>query len=108
MRFTVINSEGKKEAITLKNGVESAIFQIFKSQAPTRTGVLRGNIKVNRIDGGFEIISDIYYMPYTVEKWISPRWRGRQNPNERWWDEAFEIALRFLKMVYGEEFKRES
>ena len=29
-----------------------------------------------------------YYMPYTNEKWISPRWHGKQNPNEDWWDKA--------------------
>lgn len=106
--ITVINRETKeKEVITLKGGIENAIFQIFKSQAPTRTGTLKGQIKVNQIDGGFQIISDIYYMPYTTEKWISPRWRGRENPNERWWDEAYEISMRFLTSVYGKEFKRE-
>ena len=104
----VYNRELKKnERITLKGGIENAIFQIFKSQAPTRTGVLKGQIKVNQVEGGFQIISDIYYMPYTTEKWISPRWRGRENPNERWWDEAYEIAIRFLTSVYGKEFKRE-
>lgn len=29
-----------------------------------------------------------YYMPYTNERWISPRWKGKKNPNERWFDEA--------------------
>ncbi len=103
----VINSKGEVEVITLKNGIENAIFQIFKSQAPTRTGTLKGQIKVEQTKEGFNIISDIYYMPYTNEVWISPQWRGRANPNERWWDEAFEIALRFLSSVYGKEFKRE-
>lgn len=104
----VYNRELKqKQEITLKGGIENAIFQIFKSQAPTRTGTLKGQIKVNQVEGGFQIISDIYYMPYTTEKWISPRWRGRENPNERWWDEAYEIAIRFLTSVYGKEFKRE-
>ena len=26
------------------------------------------------------------YMPYTNEKWISPRWKGAKNPNEKWWE----------------------
>ena len=29
-----------------------------------------------------------YYMPYTNEKWVSPRWHGKQNPNEDWFDKA--------------------
>lgn len=60
------------------------------------------------IPGGIRIISDIYYMPYTEEKWISPRWRGRANPNEGWFKQANEIALGFLGRQYGKEFKRES
>jgi hypothetical protein len=91
-----------------ENGIENAVWQIFKSQAPTRTGVLRNQIRVERTEQGFNIISDIYYMPFTNEPWISPRWRGRANPNEKWWDEAYKLALQFLSSVYGKEFKRES
>lgn len=29
-----------------------------------------------------------YYMPYTNERWISPHWKGKKNPNESWFDEA--------------------
>ena len=25
------------------------------------------------------------YVPYTNEPWISPRWHGKKNPNEGWW-----------------------
>lgn len=28
------------------------------------------------------------YMPYTNEKWISPKWNGKKNPNEGWWQGA--------------------
>ena len=31
------------------------------------------------------------YMPFTTLPWISPRWHGRQNPNEGWWDSAVEV-----------------
>lgn len=84
--------------------LENAILQIFKSQAPTRTGTLKGQIRVERLDNGFDIISDIYYMPYTEEKWVSNRWNGRANPNEGWFQDAFNISLRFLATVYGKEF----
>lgn len=26
------------------------------------------------------------YMPFTNERWISPRWKGAENPNEHWWE----------------------
>ena len=32
--------------------------------------------------------TNAYYMPYTNERWISPKWKGAKNPNEDWWDEA--------------------
>ena len=32
--------------------------------------------------------SQAYYMPYTNERWISPHWKGKKNPNENWFDEA--------------------
>lgn len=87
--------------------LENAVFQIFKSQAPTRTGTLKGQIRIERTDNGFNIVSDIYYMPYTEEAWVSPRWRGRANPNEGWFKEAFEMSMRFISSVYGKEFIRE-
>lgn len=29
------------------------------------------------------------YAPYVNEKWISPKWNGKQNPNEGFWKEVF-------------------
>jgi hypothetical protein len=109
LSFFVYNSQKKdKEEITLDKGVENALLQIFQATAPTRTGTLKGKIRLEYMDGGIRIISDIYYMPYTEEKWISPRWRGRANPNEGWFKEAMEISMQFLSRLYGKEFKRES
>ena len=107
----VLNQQTKKmETITLDNGIDNAILQIFKSQAPYRTGTLKGQVRVEKFDGGFNIISDIYYMPYTTEKWgYNRRWRkALPNPNEGWWQDAFNMSMRFLSSVYGKEFKRES
>jgi hypothetical protein len=87
--------------------LETAVLQIFKSQAPTRTGTLKGQVRIERTDVGFNIVSDIYYMPFTEEKWVSKRWGGRANPNEGWFKEAFEMALNFISSVYGKEFTRE-
>ena len=35
-----------------------------------------------------------YYMPYTNERWISPRWKGAKNPNENWFDDAIHDVAR--------------
>lgn len=43
------------------------------------------------------------YMPYTNEKWISPRWKGAKNPNEGWFDEfAIKFIQRLAKELHGE------
>lgn len=71
----------------------------LQSFSPIRTGNLRYNsIRLERT-GEDEI--RIYvdekiapYMPYTNEPWLSPRWNGKKNPNEAWFDNAaFKIAL---------------
>lgn len=29
------------------------------------------------------------YIPYTNEPWISPKWKGKKNPNQGWFNEKF-------------------
>ena len=36
------------------------------------------------------------YMPYTNEQWISPKWNGKQNPNEGWFEKAAQIIFEEL------------
>lgn len=88
--------------------LEQSVLQIFKNQAPHRTGALKGKIRINELDNGFELISDIEYMPYTTEKWgYNSRWgKTLTNPNEGWWDEAFNLAVQFIGSVTGKEVKR--
>ena len=78
--------------------LENAVFQIFKSQAPTRKGILKGSIRVERVENGFNIVSDIYYMPYTEEAWVNVQvmaWKSKPKRRD-WFKEAFEMALRFI------------
>lgn len=91
----------------LKKGIEKAVLYIYKSTSPMRTGNLKNQIRFEYTEQGFNIISDISYMPYTTERWVSPRWKGRTNPNERWWDKSTEMSLNFISTVFGKEFKRE-
>lgn len=42
------------------------------------------------------------YVVYTNEPWISPKWRGKKNPNEGWWDKFLEELLkRVAKKING-------
>lgn len=59
-------------------------------------GLLQSTIRMeNQSYKGMEQVAcyvgndgNAYYMPYTNEKWVSPRWHGKQNPNQDWWDKA--------------------
>ena len=106
----VTDKDGKETVVDLKNGVENAVLQIFKSQAPYKKGILKASIKKITDEVGFEIVITLYYMKYTEEKWgYHKGWKKTLiNPNQGWFKEAFEMSLRFLASVYGKEFTRES
>jgi hypothetical protein len=85
----------------LKHG--ATIF--LKSSSPIRTGNLRYNsIKNRNVNGKMAIIyideAIAPYMPFTNEPWISPRWHGRQNPNERWFDNTAERFADSIERIY--------
>lgn len=46
------------------------------------------------------------YMPYTNEPWTSPKWKGKKNPNESWWQDALKICLEQLQSSYGGELEK--
>jgi len=83
----------------------------IKTACPYKTGNLRSTIKsyVNA-DGKFVIEvggPQAEYMVYTNEQWVSPKWNGKKNPNEHWWENivkkvmklhrAENIAVRFTR-----------
>ena len=41
------------------------------------------------------------YVPFTNEKWISPKWKGHKNPNEDWFGRATYIVAKNI----GRQFK---
>lgn len=89
-------------------------FEIIRnSLAPIRTGNLAYNaLGYVWLDGGtrFRMYVDekiAPYMVYTNEVWTSPKWNGKKNPNEGWWEEAcrflaYWIAYRLNGNVKGE------
>ena len=36
------------------------------------------------------------YTPFTNEVWISPRWNGKPNPNQNWWNNAIEEIIKYI------------
>ncbi|MDE6586136.1 MAG: hypothetical protein K2K80_05610 [Clostridia bacterium] len=42
------------------------------------------------------------YVPYTNEPWLSPKWNGKKNPNEGWWDSfVAEFTKRLANKLKG-------
>ena len=35
-------------------------------------------------------------MPFTNEVWKSPKWNGKKNPNQGWWNNAMEMVIAFI------------
>lgn len=83
-------------------------LEILKKHAPIRTGNLRYvSIKMERVnDNAFEIYVSVDIAPYvycTNEKWISPRWHGKKNPNEGWVEAAIDEILQMIAKETGGE-----
>lgn len=100
--------------------------QELRKQAPKDTGNLAYNsIKYRWISNNtFEIYVDVGdtkafvenreliegqapYMPFTNEKWISPKWNGKQNPNENWWNNAIEFVMNYIARQLKGQIRRE-
>lgn len=51
-----------------------------------------------------EIDEDIApYMVYTNAPWLSPRWHGKKNPNEGWWEHIYDYFAQRLADELGGE-----
>lgn len=94
--------------------VESAVI-LLRRLAPNRTGNLADNAITLRRSGKNKNIWTIYvdekiapYMVYTNEKWISPKWHGKKNPNENWWSSAVMYIATYISQMLGGnvEFKK--
>lgn len=75
--------------------------EIVRNYAPVDTGNLEENgVSFEWVDDNtFNIYVDealAPYMPYTNEVWKSPRWNGKKNPNEGWWQYSVERIVKYL------------
>ena len=87
----------------------NVLVMALKSVCPYRTGNLeRNGIRVKIENGSMcvEIGHDTSkvlgeYAVYTNEPWISPKWGGKQNPNQGWIERGIEKALPLIRQVYS-------
>lgn len=81
------------------------ILSHIRFVAPRDTGNLAENAIRMHYEGNvcvIEVDEDIApYMPYTNEPWISPRWHGKKNPNEHWWQDTAENIDRIIQTEFG-------
>ena len=68
---------------------------------PVRSGDLKKSFKLTSLGKSVEIATNINYMPYTTEPWISTKWKGRNNPNEGWFEESTEFMAKMIARHLG-------
>lgn len=81
-------------------------FNAFQSTAPIRTGNLRYNATRLESKGNGEWVIKVDgniapYAPFTNEPWVSPRWRGKSNPNEGWIDDGAYLVAAIIGQSLG-------
>lgn len=80
-------------------------LDFIKRFSPIDTGNLRRNAIILEplSPMKFKITVDVTiapYMPYTNEPWTSPKWNGKKNPNEHWWNDTVELLVRHIAEQY--------
>lgn len=79
---------------------------------PIDTGNLRYNaFKIARTGiNSWRIYIDHAIAPYDIYvngKWVSPKWNGKQNPNEGFWQEVCDFIVDYLHQKLGGELKND-
>lgn len=88
------------------------LSEMLRLSAPVDTG----NLALNSINIVFKSPTRVTivigaevapYALYTNEPWISPRWRGRTNPNEHWVQAACEAARPVMRALISGSISEE-
>jgi len=94
-RFNSIMNDLKKEAVLA-----------YKIGTPYRSGYQHDHIYAKDLaNGGFEIVVNTDYVQYTTDEWVSPKWNGRENPNEGWEKEVGDAFIKTAKVKLGARIK---
>lgn len=88
-----------KDISILARLIKDTLVELAPNKRRKSTNALRNSIHIegNNIIVGGGIVD---YAVYTNEKWISPRWNGKQNPNEAW----VEVAVRQVILVFATRY----
>ena len=89
----------------------SIFVEEFRKSSPISTGNLRFNairyVFVSPTREEVYIDLDIApYAPYTNEPWVSPKWKGKKNPNEGWFERGFDEAMQKANQIMKARIKR--
>jgi hypothetical protein len=95
-----VNVELDVDESSLLRLLRDMLVQAAPNVKRQSTGALRNSI---RIKGSSAVIGGgiVNYAVYTNEPWISPRWRGKQNPNEGWVDAVVNQVIAMFAQRYG-------
>lgn len=83
------------------------VYEELKKYVPYDTGNMANNaLKIEQVSANeVKIYIDSSIAPYAVytnEPWISPHWKGKKNPNEKWFDNATsKVAEALAGMLEG-------
>lgn len=92
-------NEGLKKAYFRR--IAESCLQIVKDWCPIDTGKMNSEIYLEWREDGFTIVIPTEYTVYTNEVWISPKWKGKSNPNEGWINIAFDEIRRYLNEKFS-------
>lgn len=85
-------------------------YDHLKKVCPVDTGNMKTNaiqfkqLSESQIEVSIEA-SIAPYVVYTNEKWLSPTWKGRKNPNEKWIDDAADYVAEAIRKKIGKRAK---
>lgn len=92
--------------------VLQAALEAGRPLIPKDTGNMRLNAALIDNEGGGHWVIYISgdgthgiapYAPFTNEPWVSPRWNGKKNPNEGWWDKFVDFIVNYIQNALGGE-----
>lgn len=97
-------------------GIGLGCLSIVKRHQPEKkSGELNASIKLTFNNDGFSISISAPHTVYTEEEWLSPRWNGKQNPNQGWIFSAFVDCYLYVQSkltgsfdLEGEEYSFEA
>lgn len=87
--------------------IAHSAFEYMRSVCPQRSGNMHNTMMCTQQDPNTWVISiggeKAPYAVYTNEKWVSPKWHGKQNPNEHWIDQGVTHVVAQIASSLGGE-----